>query len=188
MRMNGSWEIYKTGESWKKPEWQAKVVLTFGEQVAVCFNAPVVELFETRYEKVHKVLRALGPDILHDPLDKDEIFRRVSGLEPNYTIGEMLMNQRVVSGIGNIFRAEALFITSLDPWMSISELNRGDFDRLIDAAAALMQTSVSSRRNMPAVYKRTGRPCQRCGTPIKSTKLGDPPRTIYWCTACQPQS
>jgi endonuclease-8 len=187
MRMNGTWHVYPAGERWRRPADEARLVLEAGDRVAVCFNAPVIELLAAREERVHPGLRDLGPDVLVDPVDLDEVRRRAATRPPAITVGELLLDQRVVSGIGNIWRCETLFACRVNPWTPVAEV--GDLDHLIRTASRLMQGTIGkappSRR---AVYRRTGRPCPRCRTPITSTPLGDPPRTVYWCPTCQESS
>ncbi|MGH9165354.1 MAG: DNA-formamidopyrimidine glycosylase family protein [Acidimicrobiales bacterium] len=101
MRMDGSWHVYPAGERWRKPGWQARLVLEAGDRVAVCFNAPVVELLSGDEVARHPVLTQLGPDVLVDPLDLDEVRRRAAAMPSDTTVGEILLDQRVVSGIGN---------------------------------------------------------------------------------------
>lgn len=182
MRMTGAWHVYTTGEKWRKPAHQARFVLEAGERTAVCFNAPVVELLAKRGEEVHPSLTRLGPDVLADEFDLAEVSRRAAA--DTRPVGEVLLDQQVVSGIGNIWRCETLFANKVDPWTPAAE---APIDDLVSTARRLMQASVDpdQRRPRPNVYKRTGRPCYRCRTAIASTKLGDQARDVYWCPTCQ---
>ena len=181
MRMTGAWHVYPTGEKWQKPAHQARIVLEAGERTAVCFNAPVVELLAKGGESVHPALVRLGPDVLGSP-DLAEVRRRASG--DTRPVGEVLLDQQVVSGIGNIWRCETLFANKVDPWLPAAD---APFDALVETAARLMQASVDPdrRRPRPNVYGRTGRPCYRCRTPIATAKLGEQARDVYWCPNCQ---
>ena len=195
MRMTGSWHVYRTGDRWRKPGWQAAVVLEAGDHVAVCFNAPVVELLRgERDEREHRALAGLGPDVLKPPIDLDEVRRRAAGVDPDVTIGELLLDQRVVSGIGNIYRCEALFAERCSPFLPAADVDGERLDRLVLTAARLMSANVAPRAprrefgggpDRPWVYGRTGRPCSRCRAPIASTLLGTQPRQVYWCPSCQ---
>ena len=187
MRMTGAWHVYQAGEKWRKPAHQARVVLEAGERVAVCFNAPVVELLAKRGEEVHPALTRLGPDVLVDPLDLAEVRRRLSARPPEVSIGEALLDQQVVSGIGNIWRNEALFACRVHPFTPWPEVGDEAVDELVRTAARLMRAGVdpAAARPRPQVYRRTGRPCSRCRTPIVTAKLGEQPRDAYWCPACQ---
>ena len=181
MRMTGSWHVYSAGERWRKPGWQAAAVLEAGDHVAVCFNAPVVEL--RRDDDVGD----LGPDVLRPPVDHDEIRRRAATRPPDLPVGDLLLDQRVVSGIGNIWRCEALFARKLNPWTPRSALDDDEVDALIDAAARLMTASVDpdARRPPAQVYGRHGRPCRRCRTLVAAARSGDRSRQVYWCPGCQ---
>ncbi|HUQ64228.1 MAG TPA: DNA-formamidopyrimidine glycosylase family protein [Acidimicrobiales bacterium] len=190
LRMSGSWHVYRTGEAWQRPERQARLVLTCGDRVAVCYNAPVVELLAPRAEEVHPSLSRLGPDILEDPVDFEEVRRRAAALPPDLALGELLLNQTVVAGIGNIWRCESMFLESRNPWTTRSGVSAGELDKLMTTASRLMRASAdpkSPARPAPRwVYRRAGRPCRRCGTKIESRPQGEQARTAYWCPTCQP--
>jgi endonuclease-8 len=188
LRMSGSWHVYPAGQPWRRPERQARLVLEAGERLAVCFNAPIVELVPARAEGAHPSLGRLGPDILADEVDTNEIRRRARTRPPELALGELLLDQQVVSGIGNIWRCEALFLEHRNPWTERQKLTDEDFDALVGTAATLMRRSATG----PAVpgdrwvYNRAGRPCRRCGTIIEARRQGDHARTAYWCPGCQP--
>lgn len=190
LRMSGSWHVYRTGEPWQRPERQARLVLTCGDRVAVCYNAPVVELLAPRSEQVHPSLSRLGPDILDDPVDVDEVRRRAHGRPPDIALGELLLDQSVIAGIGNIWRCETLFLESRNPWTPQSKLSDSELDAVMATASRLMRASAdpgAPARPAPRwVYRRTGRPCRRCGTKIQSRGQGEHARTAYWCPTCQP--
>lgn len=193
MRMTGSWHVYPAGSPWRRPQRQAGLVLTCGDRVAVCFNAPVVEVLSTQDELLHPSLRGLGPDILSDPLDVDAIRRRARAASPDTPTGEVLLDQRVVCGIGNFYRCEALFVERIDPATPVGGLDDATFDRLVAASARLMRANlgnvgrdVGAGADQPFVYGRAGRPCRRCGAVVRSRRMGEHARTVYWCPTCQP--
>ena len=196
MKMTGSWHVYPAGHPWRRPERQARLVLTCGDRVAVCFNAPVVELLRPRSIALHPALKGLGPDVLVEPLDLDEVRRRARARPPSTAIGELLLDQRVVAGIGNIWRCESLFAEGHNPWTPVSALTDDQLDALVATAAMLMAASVAGRRfsdrqgRCPPegrrVYRRNGQPCHRCRTPVLSRRQGEQARTAYWCPTCQP--
>lgn len=188
LRMTGSWHVYSAGERWQRPASQAKVSLTCGTHVAVCFNAPVVELLAPGAEANHPSLSGLGPDILDRPPDLEEIRRRARRRPPDTALGELLLDQRVVAGIGNVWRCEALFLEGRSPWAAVSSVSDDELDALVATAARIMGDSLGPDTGRPPrwVYRRTGRPCRRCGTPISSRGQGEQSRTAYWCPACQP--
>lgn len=195
MRMTGSWHVYPVGERWRKPRSQARAVITCGDRLAVCFSAPVVQVLADHEERIHPALRALGPDVLAPELDIDEVMRRARARPPDTLVGELLLDQTVLAGIGNIYRCEALFLEELDPWTSLAELDDATLRRLVTRARALIAGNagpgapgVGDMRAGPGaawVYGRTGRPCRRCGTAVRSAPLGGQPRTAHWCPHCQ---
>ncbi|HUP71204.1 MAG TPA: DNA-formamidopyrimidine glycosylase family protein [Acidimicrobiales bacterium] len=196
MRMTGSWHVYSAGERWRKPGWQARLVLETGDRVAVCFEAPVVELLAPGEENRHPSLSRLGPDVLVDPLDLDEVRRRASTRSLDTPIGVLLLDQQVVSGIGNIYRCESLFVRRLYPWVPRSDLSDEDMDELVRAAARLMRANLEPSQGFgrdfgggagrPRVYGRHRRPCPRCRAPIEAAMIGDEARQVWWCPVCQP--
>ena len=189
LRMSGSWHVYPAGQRWRRPESQARLVVQAGERLAVCFNAPTVELLQPKAEGAHPSLGRLGPDILADDLDIEEVQRRARTRPPDTPLGELLLDQQVVSGIGNIWRCETLFVEHRNPWTERQKLTEDDLAALVLMAAELMRTSVQgpARPRPRWVYRRAGRPCRRCGTLVEARRLGhDQPRTAYFCPSCQP--
>lgn len=193
LRMNGSWHRYRPGEAWRRSPGRARLVLEVPGAVAVCFDAPVVELFETRAEAIHPTIARLGPDLL-DPgwteAHAAEAVRRLRDpARAGLTISEALLDQRALAGIGNIWRNETLFAARVDPWARVGSLDEATLGRLVGTARRLLRASVGEvPGRMPmAAYRRAGRPCRRCGTVIRSGPLTSAqPRTTYWCPACQP--
>jgi endonuclease VIII len=194
MRMTGSWHVYPVGERWRKPADQARVIIEAGDRLAVCFNVPVIEVLTEKERQVHGALRRLGPDLLGTaPLDLTEVRARAR-LSPAPTVGELLLDQRVVAGIGNIYRCESLFLCRVDPHRASASLDDGTIDNLVTTAARLLKANAvtsSYDRNFdggpdrPWVYKRSGQPCRRCGTRIRRALLGVDARSVYWCPTCQ---
>jgi endonuclease VIII len=192
LRMNGSWHRYRPGEPWRRSVAGARLVLEVPGAVAVCFDAPVVELFEARAEAIHPTLSRLGPDLLDDdwgPEEAAEARRRLRDpARAGTTISAALLDQRALAGIGNIWRNETLFAERVDPWAIVRDLDDATLDRLIATARVKLRGSVASRPGSAPiwVYRRTGRPCRRCGTRIAAAPLASEiPRTTYWCPSCQ---
>jgi endonuclease-8 len=192
LRMNGSWHRYRPGERWRRSPARAQLVLEVPGAVAVCFDAPVVELFETRAEAIHPTLARLGPDLLAaDWADahEDEAVRRLG--EPgraSRSISAALLDQRSLAGIGNIWRNETLFHERVDPWTPVGAVPDDALRRLVLRARSLLRDSVGRApgRSPMWVYGRAGRPCRRCGSLIRSAPLDtEIQRTTYWCPACQ---
>ena len=194
MRMSGSWHVYETGAAWKRPRHQATLVVEAGERVAVGFNIPIVSLdFET-WMRSTPSLRLLGSDILSPTFDLDDVVRRLATQPDERAIGEILLDQTVVAGIGNIYRCESLFLCRHNPWRAIRTLTEVQRRDLIMAAQTLMRANLGADvgrdfgqgQNKSNVYRRTGRPCRVCSTPIESQVQGTQARRAYWCPTCQP--
>ena len=189
LRMNGSWHRYRPGERWRRPPGRARLVLEVDGSVAVCFDAPVVELFETRTEALHPTLSRLGPDLLSPDFDAEEAHRRLRAPERRQlSISAALLDQRALAGIGNIWRNETLFAERVDPFVRVEDVDDETLDRLVATARRSLRHSagLAPGRAPTRVYGKTGRPCPRCGTPIASGPLaGEIPRTTYWCPSCQ---
>ena len=196
MRMSGSWHVYPTGERWRMPAHQARLVLSAGERTAVCFNAPVVELLSPGDEAIHPSLSRLGPDVLGPEVpDPAEVHRRARiRMAASPTVGELLLDQQVVSGIGNIYRCESLFVCGLHPAIDVAALSDTELDEVITTASRMMQASAHATagrggragQERSRVYRRQGQPCRRCGARIQRALLGRQPRAVYWCPGCQP--
>jgi endonuclease-8 len=190
LRMNGSWHRYRPGERWRRPPSRARLVLEVPGAVAVCFDAPVVELFEERAAALHPALGSLGPDLLAPDFDAAEAERRLRAPERrDLSVSAALLDQRALAGIGNIWRNETLFAERVDPLARVADLDDDTLRRLVATARRLLTASAGIARERAApmgVYRRTGRPCPRCGTAIRSEQLrGESPRTTYWCPRCQ---
>jgi endonuclease-8 len=182
MRMNGAWHLYAPGERWRRPAHLARAVLRFDDAVAVCFQAPVVELVRDP----ERPTRHLGPDVLAEPLDTAEILRRARAAGAR-TVGELLLDQRVCAGIGNIWRCETLWRRRLDPWRSPGDLPDETLAAVYATAQELMRANLAPApfRSRRAVHGRAGRPCPRCGGVIRVRPQGEPARLTYHCPACQ---
>jgi endonuclease-8 len=192
LRMNGSWHRYRPGERWRRPEARARLVIEVPGAVAVCFDAPVVELFEQRAEAIHPAISTLGPDLLDPAFDDtaaDEALRRLRDpSRAGLTISEALLDQRALAGIGNIWRNETLFVERVDPFATVASLDDQTLRQLVSTARRLLTDSASGApgRAPMRAYRRAGRPCPRCGSLIRSRPLAaELPRTTYWCPRCQ---
>jgi endonuclease-8 len=183
--MNGSWHVYAAGERWRRPARSAWAVLSAedgGE--AVQFGGPTLRVIPARALSRDPVLARLGPDLLapdFDPAGSVRLLRTA----PERELGDALLDQGRVAGIGNIFKSEACFAVRLDPWRRVGELDDAALAGVLLAAREAMLAAVAGGRRPGAVYKRSGRPCPRCGTAIRSHGQGDDNRTTYWCPSCQ---
>jgi endonuclease-8 len=182
--MSGSWHIYPQGATWRKPAAAAWAVLRGESSEAVQFGGPTLRLLRASSLRRDKTLARLGPDILSPCFVPAEIVRSLRA-NPHCALGDALLNQSLVAGIGNIFKSEACFAARLDPWRPISDLSDDRLERVVDAAHDLMQSAVENGRHSRAVYRRAGQPCPNCGIPILSRGQGDANRTTYWCPRCQ---
>jgi endonuclease-8 len=187
LRMTGSWHLYRPGERWRRARHLARAVLETDDSVAVCFAAPVVEVGRVGDCR----LDHLGPDLCRPEVDLDEIVERVELLaEPGTEIADVLLDQRVAAGIGNVYKSEALFACRVDPFTPVADIGAGDRRRLFDTAARQLRANLEpgQRTTVPgglAVYGRTRKPCLACGTPIAARDQGPQGRRTYWCPRCQ---
>jgi endonuclease-8 len=175
LRMSGRWRVGPRGRTARGRPW---LVMRGADREAVLYGGRVLELHG-------RALRRLGPDILANPL---EVGRMIAGLRRvggEREVGEAIVDQRLVAGIGNVWRAEALWRARISPWRRLESIDDDGLRRVLEEAARLMRASVHTGREERAVYRRAGRPCPRCGTPIQSRGQGDANRTAYWCPACQ---
>ena len=195
LQMTGSWHLYRVGSRWQKPERYARVVVDAGDVVAVCFSAPVVEVMSERKMAAHPVLRRLGPDLLADDYDQAVAFGRLRS-RGDEEIAVALLDQSVVAGIGNVYKSEILFLHGVDPFARVGRLDDNVLRDLLATARREMQRTVAGggerRTNHTLgsaplwVYGRDGKPCLRCGTPIRRALQGEQRRSTYWCPRCQP--
>ena len=172
--MRGSWRVQPASTAVRGLPW---LVLRGARAQGVLRGGSRLELSARRS-------LSLGPDILALPLDVEGIVANLRA-EPGPELGDALLDQRRVAGIGNIWRSEALWHARLSPWVEIAALTDAELGAVIDDAARLMHESLAGGRPRRAVYRRAGRPCRRCGTPIASRPQGDAARTAYWCPGCQ---
>ena len=205
MRMSGSWHLYRPAERWQRPPRAMRVRLDTAAWVAVAFGVPVAEFLPARDVHRSRALGVLGPDLLSPAFDRDEALARLSGAG-NRAIGDVLFDQRVVAGIGNVYRNEVLFLCRLHPDRPASALLPEAFAAILDTAVPLMRANAGPTASAPSVtargprrttrqtsreerlwvYGRAGKPCRRCGVPIVSEKRGLDARATYWCPRCQP--
>jgi endonuclease-8 len=180
--MNGSWHAYAPGARWGKPRRSAWVAMRGERGEAVEFGGPTLRVMPAR--AIRRELARLGPDILDPELEIGDAVGSVARAADR-SLGDALLDQSLVAGIGNIFKSEACFAARIDPWRRVADLSAAQLSAVLSAARSLMQESVASGRPSRAVYKRSGQPCPACGTAIRSRGQGDDNRTTYWCPNCQ---
>ena len=176
LRMSGRWSVQPRGARRAGRPW---LVLRGDRAEGVLWNGPVLELHT-------RALARLGPDILEQPPRIDAMLARLRRADPTRWLGETLLDQTLVAGIGNMWMAEALWEAELSPWRRLGDVSEEERRRALESAAALMRAALDGGRARPhAVYRHAGRPCPRCTTRIRSWGQGDENRTAYWCPGCQ---
>jgi endonuclease-8 len=176
LRMSGRWRVEPLGAPRTGRPW---LVLRGAEHEAVLWNGPVLEL--ARGEGTSR----LGPDILAEPPDTDWMLERLRAEPRERELGDALLDQRLVAGIGNLWKAESLWDARVSPWRPLAEVSDDEVLAVLTAAHRLMQAAVEGTRPLRHVYRRAGRACRRCGTPIRSHAQGENARVAYWCPGCQ---
>lgn len=199
LRMDGAWRVYATGERWRGgPSHQIRAVLGTSEHTAVGYRLPVLELLRTQDED--RVVGHLGPDLLGPDWDAGTALRNLLA-DPARPLGDALLDQRNLAGIGNVYKSELCFLARATPWVPMGELPAPTATRLVTAAKQLLEANrsrpartttdpaalgahtVPRFRERLFVYGRAHRPCLRCGTPIRAAEQDD--RPTYWCPRCQ---
>lgn len=175
LRMSGRWRVGPRGRTARGRPW---LVLRGAEREAVLYGGRVLELHG-------RSLQRLGPDILAEPPELDRMVGNLRGVHSAQELGDALLDQRLVSGIGNVWRTEALWRARVSPWRRLESLEDAELRRVLEEAARLMRSSVDTGREERAIYRRAGRPCPRCRTSIQARGQGDANRTAYWCPGCQ---
>lgn len=206
MRMNGSWHVYRPGERWQRPRRDMRIVIATEGFEAVGFNIPDAEIIPAKGVARNRALSSLGPDLLASDFDAAAARTRIRA-RAEEPIAQVLLDQRVVAGIGNVYKSEVLFASRVDPFTPVARLSDAQIDTLVDTARRFLRANVSdslapmttytgfrrtTRRDAPTerlwVYGRAGQPCRRCGTAIECRKQGVDARTTCWCPVCQPAS
>ena len=205
MRMNGSWHLYRTGEKWRRPRRDMRIVIETADWSAVGFTVPVAEFHSAASLLRKTIIPALGPDLLKQDFD---LGAAVARMREHYgeQIAEVLLNQRVMAGIGNVYKSETCFICGVNPFRAVRTLDPSQLEQLVFTARKFLTLNVAEgasgeiatyaglRRTTHTsdqaerlwVYGRRGEPCRRCGTPIEMCKQGAGARTTFWCPVCQP--
>jgi endonuclease VIII len=185
--MSGAWAVYEAGRRWSRSPGRAWIVIASRGHEVVEFDGPLLELMTAGRARFDRRLAGLGPDVLATEFEAERFLRAIRGDDWTRTIGDALLDQRNVAGIGNIWKAEGCWEAAVDPWRRLETIEDAEAVAIIDAIRPRM--SVSARegpRTIEArVYGRAGRPCPRCGAKIVAHGQGDANRTTYWCPGCQ---
>lgn len=202
-RMHGSWHLYRPGERWRAPRWLANIVITTEPWQAIGFGIHDAELLDrSGFERSERLL-ALGPDLLSTTFDPHEARQRLRAA-PARHIAEALLHQQAMAGLGNVLKCEVLFLCGMHPFTPVDRIDDAGLDHLIDRGRQLITLNVAEASLVGSahvgrittgrldprarlwVYGRAGKPCRRCGTPIRSASETEGRRT-YWCPQCQPE-
>jgi len=205
LRMTGEWHGYAPGEAWKRPRDGAKAILRNEVGTFVCFEAPEVEVFPWARRAENPALSGLGPDLLGESPDLDDVVRRARSWQApgqQRSIADLLLSQTVAGGIGNVYKSELLFLGRIHPWTAPDRLSDDTLRGLFADAARLLRINLDTRRRTthpPSrefegsrrgaglwVYNRDRLPCRSCRTPVLARKQGEHARRTFWCPSCQP--
>jgi endonuclease VIII len=205
MLMNGSWHIYRPGESWRRPKRDMRVLIATEDFVAVAFNIQVVEFYATAAMDPESLSRKIRQDFLASDFNEEDALSRLRAADPQMQVGEALLRQSMVAGIGNVYKSEVAFACKVHPFAIMSSVADEQLRCMVQTARKFMQANVTDTsgeaivtytgfrrttgRANPSdrlwVYGRAGKPCRRCGTPIRSRKQGVDARVTFWCPNCQ---
>ncbi len=198
--LHGSWHRYRRGQMWRRPVARVVAVLETDEWVAAAFDAPTVELMDTRAVGIHPGLRSLGTDLATTGFNPDAALAALRDpSRRNMTVGDALLDQGALAGLGNVYRSELCFIARVNPLVPVAQVSDEQLRAMVVRGAVLVQQNarggarVTTTAGTPSnlyVYGRTGRPCFRCRTSIRSStsraRETSNPRRVYWCPTCQP--
>lgn len=205
MLMSGSWHIYRRGERWQKGRAHMRVAIQTEKFEAVAFDVPVAQFHTARSIAKHLSISHLGPDLAGAEFASEDARARLRA-QASEEIGNVLLDQRVIAGIGNVFKSEICFVCGIHPFRTVASLSDAEIDAMLEQSHRLMQANVrehaprgivtytgprrTTRANDPAarlwVYRRQGKECRRCGATILMRRQGPGARSSYWCPECQP--
>jgi endonuclease-8 len=194
MGMTGSWHVYHPGQAWRKPAHYASLWLSINNLEVICFSPKQLELLSADQFRRHPHLQRLGPDLLAESFDEAAAVARFR-TRNDLPIGEAVMNQTLVCGIGNIYKSEVLFLMHFDPFAPVARFADEELVGMLATARRLMQRNCGGPDRTTRdgggpgslwVYGKSGRPCPKCGTVIQLRRQGEAGRTTCWCPVCQP--
>ncbi|NCA71619.1 MAG: Fpg/Nei family DNA glycosylase [Sphingobacteriia bacterium] len=192
----GAWHRYPRGQAWRKPTRQASLLLGVADQDYVCFNAKEIEILATTGLRARDRVDRLGPDLTREAPDVEVLMHRARAcLTPETELTDLLLDQRIASGIGNVYKSEVLFLEGCAPRTRFDELSSATFAALYRTAGRLLMSNldggprvtrpIQDGRGILWVYRRAGSACLRCGEVVERAMLGRNPRSTYWCPGCQ---
>lgn len=192
----GSWHRYRPGETWRRPARQASILLETNDLVYVCFNAREAQILRSQGFRLADAKERLGPDLIRDQPDAVFLYGRATELlAPDTPLVDVLLDQRVAAGIGNVYKSEILFLAGQSPLRKLGATPTAVIGDLYARAGDLLRRNlrggprvtrfVADRRGHLWVYGRAQRPCLRCGASIRREQLGIRLRATYWCPRCQ---
>ena len=183
--MRGAWHLHPLGRRWRKPARSAWIALSGNGAEAVNFGGSSLRLVRARELLRDPRLARLGPDILAPGFTDELGSASLRRADPARELGDALLDQTLIAGIGNIFKSEGCFAARVDPWRPLADVSDEELLRVVELTRKLMAGAVESGRQPKRVYRRPRMPCPRCRTPIRSRAQGDDARTTYWCPRCQ---
>lgn len=192
MKMTGSWHMYRAGERWRQGAHLMRALVDVGDWIAVCFAAPVVRTYHEAAPVDASPIAHLGPDLCADRPDIDRVIEFIgSRCDPTTALADLLLDQRVACGVGNVYKSEALWACRISPFASVDSLTVDQQHQLFETASKQLRANLNTanRTTVPgglAVYGRHQKPCRACGTLVRMKQFGVHPRSTYWCPSCQP--
>jgi endonuclease VIII len=206
MLMSGSWHLYRSGERWRRSRREMRAVIATAEFEAVAFNVPVAKFYTASTLARNSTIPKLGPDLLGAKFAADEAKTRLL-VHGDEQIANVLLNQRVMAGLGNVYKSEVLFACGIHPFRQVGTLAPAEIDCILERARRFLEANVkdggdggmvtytglrrTTRASDPGarlwVYRRQGKECRRCGAKIVMQRQGPGARSTYWCPVCQPE-
>jgi endonuclease-8 len=194
LRRAGFWDLYRKDDIWQRPHREMRAVIETAAWVAVCFNAATVETYRQPGISRHPWFGRLGPDLCSIDADLDRCVELLLTYDDRRTpIGEVLLDQRVFCGLGNVYRSEVLWACELHPFAPVGEIGEALARRVVNVAARLLRANLANAEQVAlpgvpgglGVYGRTGRGCYRCADTVRARDGTGPERILYWCPGCQ---
>ncbi len=194
LRWSGSWHVYRRGETWRKPNDQMRVAIEVADWVAVCFNAALSETYRIPDARRHPGMGRIGPNLSSADTDLGLVVNLLLSYPDGAArLADVMLDQRVMCGVGNVVRCEVLWARGLSPFARADSLTERDAISIVNTAATMVRANMHHERRITrhdhkaghAVYGRNGQRCQRCGETVECRPIGPHRRVLYWCPGCQ---